>query len=140
WYPLVLAAIALLVRDRVPVFELHRWIDGLAVMLLVTITWVALFVAPVHEHAHVSALPNAVDFAYPLGNALVVGAMLGVYALMGWRPGRMWLLLGLGLAAAATADAVYAVQALEHVDQASSTYSSAWVAGALLVAYASWQP
>jgi hypothetical protein len=35
WYPLIVAALALLVRERVPGFELHRWIDGVAVMLLV---------------------------------------------------------------------------------------------------------
>jgi hypothetical protein len=138
WYPLILVALVRMVRDRVPVFELHRWIDGVAVMLLVTITWLALFLAPVHEHKHVSALADVVDFAYPLGDALVVGAILGVYALMGWRPDRMWLLLGLGLAVMGTADAVYAVQALEHTDRASATYSPAWVAGALIVAYASW--
>ena len=28
WYPLMAGALALLVRDRVPRFELHRWIVG----------------------------------------------------------------------------------------------------------------
>ena len=140
WYPLVLGALALLVRDRVPDFELDRWIDGVAVMLIVTIPWVALFLAPVHEHTHVSALGDAVDFAYPLGNAVVFGTTLGVFALMGWRPGRMWLIFSLGLAVMGLADATYAVQAIGPGHTPSATYSSAWVAGAMLVAYASWQP
>jgi hypothetical protein len=140
WYPLVLAALALLVRDRVPSFELHRWIDGVAVMLLVMIPWVALFLEPVESHSHASALANAVDFAYPLGNAMVFGATLGVYALMGWRPGRMWLVFGLGLGVMGIADAIYAVQALANHHHPSTTYDAAWAAGALLVAYASWQP
>jgi hypothetical protein len=140
WYPLILAALALLVRDRVPAFELHRWIDGVAVMLLVTIPWVAVFLEPVHKHSHTSQFASAVDFAYPLGNAVVFGATLGVYALMAWRPGRMWLLLGLGLGAMGIADAIYAVQVLSHAHHPATTYSAAWTAGGLLVAYASWQP
>jgi hypothetical protein len=43
---------------------------------------------------------------------VIVGATLGVFALMLWRPGRMWLVLGFGLA---------------------------WAAGALMVAFAAWQ-
>jgi hypothetical protein len=140
WYPLVIAALALLVRDRVPTFELHRWIDGVAVMLLVTIPWVALFLQPVHVHSHASTLANVVDLAYPLGNAVVFGATLGVYALMGWRPGRMWLVFGLGLGVMGIADAIYAVQAFANHHDTSTTYDAAWAAGALLVAFASWEP
>jgi hypothetical protein len=140
WYPLILAALVVLVRDRIAAFELDRWIDGVAVMLLVTIPWVAVFLAPVDAHAHVSALADVVDFAYPIGNAVVFGATLGVYALMGWRPGRMWLLLGVGLGAMGIADAIYVVQALDHSGHPLATYDAAWAAGALLIAYASWQP
>jgi hypothetical protein len=139
WYPLVLAALALLVRDRVPAFELHRWIDGVAVMLIVSIPWVALFLAPVENHSTESVWADAVDLAYPMGNAIVFGATLGVYALMAWRPGRMWLVLGCGLAVMGVADAIYSVQVLAHSYEAG-IYDAAWVAGALLVAYASWEP
>jgi hypothetical protein len=139
WYPLALVALGLLVRDRVPRFELHRWIDGVAVMLIVSIPWVALFLAPVVNHSSTSALADAVDLAYPLGNAIVFGATLGVFALMGWRPGRMWLILGCGVALMGIADAIYSVQVLAHSYEAGF-YDSLWVGGALLVAYASWEP
>jgi hypothetical protein len=140
WYPLVIAALALLVRDRVPAFELHRWIDGVVVMLIVATPWVALFLEPVSEHASASALADAVDFAYPLGDAVVFGATLGVFALMGWRPGRMWLILGLGLTATGVADAIYSVQALGHSFHQGGVYDAVWAGGAVLVAYAAWQP
>jgi hypothetical protein len=140
WYPLVLTALALLVRDRVPAFELHRWIDGVAVMLIVSIPWVALFLAPVADHSSASPFAHAVDLAYPMGDAIVFGATLGVYALMAWRPGRMWLALGCGLAVMGVADAIYSVQALGHSYHQAGVYDAAWAAGALLVAYASWEP
>lgn len=139
WYPLILAALFLLVRDRVPVFELHRWIDGVVVMLLVATPWVAIILQPVADHSSASTLADVVDFAYPLGDAVIVGATLGVFALMGWRPGRMWLVLGVGLAAMGLADAIYAVQALSQ-SYRGGVYDAAWVGGALLVAYAAWCP
>jgi hypothetical protein len=140
WYPFILTALALLVRDRVPAFELHRWVDGVAIMMIVSIPWVALFLAPVADHSSASAFGDVVDFAYPMGNAVVFGATLGVYALMAWRPGRMWLVLGVGLAAMGVADAIYSVQALGHTYHQAGVYDAAWAGGALLVAYASWEP
>ncbi len=139
WYPLIVAALALLVRDRVPGFELHRWIDGVAVMLLVATPWVALFLQPVAEHSSASGLAVVLDFAYPLGDAVLVGAVLGVFALIGWRPGRMWLALGIGLTVMGVADAISSVQALAHSHD-RGVYDAAWAGSAILVAYAAWQP
>jgi hypothetical protein len=139
WYPLMGAALTLLVRDRVPVFELHRWIDGVVVMLIVATPWVALFLQPVAEESSAGRLAEAIEFAYPLGDLVLVGGVLGVYALMTWRPGRMWLVLGLGLTVMGVADAVYSVQTLAESYEAG-VYDAAWVAGALLVASAAWQP
>lgn len=139
WYPLVVTALVLLVRDRVPIFELHRWIDGVVVMLVVATPWIAVFLQPIATHSSDSALADAVDFAYPLGDAIVVGATLGAIALMGWRPGRMWIVLGLGLVAIGLADAIYSVAALQH-SYRGGFYDAAWAAGAVLVAYAAWFP
>ena len=139
WYPLVLTALVLLVRDRVPKFELHRWIDGVVVMLVVATPWIAFFLQPVAAHSGTSALADAVDFAYPLGDAVIVGATLGAFALMGWHPGRMWVTLGIGLVAIGIADAVYSVEALEHTYR-GGVFDAAWAGGAVLVAYAAWFP
>ena len=139
WYPLIVAALALLVRDRVPGFELHRWIDGVAVMLLLATPWVALFLQPVAEHSSATGLAVVLDFAYPLGDAVLVGAILGVFALMAWRPGRMWLALGVALTVMGVADAIYSVQALGHSHD-RGVYDAAWAGAAILVAYAAWQP
>jgi hypothetical protein len=139
WYPLIVAALALLVRERVPGFELHRWIDGVAVMLLVATPWVALFLQPVAEHSSASVLAVVLNFAYPLGDAILVGAVLGVFALMGWRAGRMWLALGVALTVMGVADAISSVQALAHPHN-QGVYDAAWAGAAVLVAYAAWQP
>lgn len=139
WYPLIVAALVMLVRDRVPGFDLHRWIDGVAVALVVATPWVALFLEPVLKRSRASTLARALDFVYPLGDAILFGAALGVFALMAWRPGRMWIVLGAALMVMALADALYSVHetgaAHDH-----GIYDAGWTAGAALVAFAAWEP
>ena len=87
-----------------------------------------------------NTLADAVDFAYPLGDAVVVGATLGVLALMGWRAGPMWTALCAGFATLALADAIYSVDVLGHSYNAETSFDAVWLAGAILVAYAAWLP
>ena len=140
WYPLLIGALILLVRDRVPRFELHRWIDGIIVMLVVVTPWVALFLEPAANRSHDSTTVAAVDFAYPLGDAILVGATLGVLALMGWKAAPMWWALVLSFAALGLADAVYSVDALGHTYSSDTIFDALWLAGMLAVAYAAWLP
>jgi hypothetical protein len=140
WYPLAIVGIALLVRDRVPRFELHRWIDGVAVMLIVATPLVALFIQPISERSTTTIGSEAIELAYVLLDTVILGAVVGVYALMGWRPGRMWLLLGLGLSVLALGDCVYSVQVLAHNYHVGGEFDVTWAAGALLIAYAAWEP
>ena len=58
---------------------------------------------------------------------------------MAWRPGRMWLALGVALTVMGVADAIYSVQALGHSHDLG-VYDAAWTGAAILVAYAAWQP
>jgi hypothetical protein len=110
------------------------------IMLLVATPWVALFLEPAARQSHASALGDAVDFAYPLGDAIIVGATLGVIALMGWRPGRMWIALGIAFTALGIADAVYSVDALGHTYTTDTTFDALWIVGLALLAYAAWLP
>jgi hypothetical protein len=140
WYPLAIIGIALLVRDRVPRFELHRWIDGVAVMLIVATPLVALFIQPIADSSTATTGSEAIEIAYVLLDTVILGAVVGVYALMGWRPGRMWLLLGLGLSVLALGDSVYSVQVLAHNYRVGGEFDVTWAAGSLLIAYAAWEP
>ncbi|MFN8027135.1 MAG: hypothetical protein U0W40_12490 [Acidimicrobiia bacterium] len=140
WYPLVLTGLAILVRARVPGFEFHRWVDGVVVMLLVATPWIALFLEPAADKSSASTLAAALDFAYPLLDAVVLGAVVGAIALTAWRPGRMWLLLGIGFASLCVADAVYSLEALARNYTAETGYDALWLLGITLVAYCAWLP
>src|SRR6185437_14032000 len=86
WYPLIFLGIASLIRLRVDNFELHRWMDGIAAVLVVLVAGSAFVLHPVLEGHHQGTLAAVVDFSYPVLDILVIGALLGVYGLVGWRP------------------------------------------------------
>jgi hypothetical protein len=139
WYPLLVVGIFFLIRVRVPHFELHRWMDGIAVTLLVLAAGFALVIQPVANHKTVGTLAAFVAFIYPVLDVLLIGALLGVYGLLGWRPDSMWILIGLAVVSTSVADAVFAVQEAEARSVVSGTrYDFVWTAGAILIAFAAW--
>ena len=139
WYPLVAVGMFYLIRVRIPQFELHRWMDGIAVTLLVLAAGFALVVQPAAEHKAVGLLATFVAFVYPVLDVLLIGAVLGVYGLLGWRPDTMWILIGLAVVSTSVADAVFAVQEAEaRAVVLGDRYDFAWTAGAVLIALAAW--
>ncbi len=137
WYPAMVIGIAALIRGHVRQFELHRWMDGIAVTLFVLVIGFALVVQPVTEHTSQSLLGTVVDFSYPILDVLVIGAILGVYGLLAWRPNGMWLLIGAAVITMAVADAAFAVQQARGVAD-SGHYDFVWTVGALAIAVAAW--
>ncbi|HEU0023886.1 MAG TPA: diguanylate cyclase, partial [Thermoleophilaceae bacterium] len=81
----------------------------------------------------------AVDLAYFLGDLLLLGLVVAVFALTGWRPGRAWILLGAGLGMSAVVDGFFLHQAATGAESASTLPATLWPASALLVAWAAWQ-
>jgi hypothetical protein len=139
WYPFTALGIALLVRRQVSGFELHRWMDGVAVTLLVLAATFPITLPPVESYLHTSPLAGIVDVSYPVLDTLLLGAILGVFGLMAWRPGKVWILLGFGCLIMAIADAAFAVQQAHGV-ATDDSYNFVWATGALLIAYAAWLP
>jgi hypothetical protein len=137
WYPLMVVGIVLLIRVRFQRFDLHRWMDGVAVVLIVLVAGFALVVQPVAEETSLGWLATIVDFSYPVLDILLIGAILGVYGLLGWKPDAMWLLIGFGILAMTSADAAFAVQEARGVVQ-TGHYDFVWTLGALFLAAAAW--
>jgi hypothetical protein len=139
YYVFAIGGLVLLARDRIAGFDLQRWIDGVAVALIAATPLVALVLHPMVEEGHEgTTLARVVEFAYPALDILLLGGLLGIYALAGWRPGRTWLLLGVGLVLFGIADSISAVQYVEGTFEFGE-YNYLWTSGALLIAYAAWQ-
>jgi hypothetical protein len=139
WYPLTAVGMALLIRLQITRFHLHRWLDGLAVMLIVLTPCAALLLEPAVKEGTSSVASTAVNISYPILDSLLIGAVLGVYGVTAWRPGRTWLLLGLGCIAIALGDGIFAVQEARHA-YSDGPYDFIWPLGALLIAYGIWRP
>ncbi len=144
FYPLAIAGLGMLIRAHLPRFEVQRWLDGIIVVLVVAAPGVGLVLVPVAERSTGDALADAVNFAYPLLDILLVGAVLGVFAVTGWRPGKAWAWLGLGFLLLAVPDSIAAVERLSGPDLAAHRpyhlegYDFLWTLGLVAVAYASW--
>ena len=139
WYPLASGGLMMLVRARFKDFDFARWVDGIALALVIATPGVALALQPAVDESHVSLLAHIVDVAYPAGDILLLGATIGVIALTGWRPGRTWYLVSIGLSIWVVADALYSVQ-LTKGTYVAGVYDYLWPAGLLVLAYAAWQP
>lgn len=137
WYPFTAVGVGLLIRRRLGGFELHRWLDGLVLTLLVLAAAFPLTLSSVEEYLEASTLPAIVDVSYPLFDTLLLGAIVGTFALVAWRPGRAWALIAAGCLLMAFGDVAFAAQQARGVP-GSVNYGFVWSAGALLIALAAW--
>jgi diguanylate cyclase (GGDEF)-like protein len=140
WYPAIYVALGLMIRSHFRHAGASAWLDGMVVGLA-TASVVAAFIFPaVLASSTGSSAAVAVDLAYPLGDfLLLVFISIGI-TLSGWRPGRQWLLLGLGLGVAAGADMVYLYQQAKGTYVVDHVLDAAWPAAMALIAIAAWQP
>ena len=141
FYPLAVAGLALLLADDRHRIAAKLWIDGLIAALAVIALVAALMFDPIVHDLHGTSAQTATNLAYPLGDLVLIGFVLTAFATQAWRPGRGWVLLGLGALASALADTIYLYQ------DAVGTYVSGallpdtlWPTAVLLCAWAAWQP
>jgi diguanylate cyclase (GGDEF)-like protein len=140
FYPACYVAVALLVRARVPRLPRSVWLDGLIAALASGAVGAALVLPPLRAAA-AGASPGtlAVNLAYPVGDVMLLGIVMGVFTLTAWRPDRMWVLLGAGVAASGVADAVYLSQLSADTYVTGGVIDSLWLASSVLIAASAWQ-
>lgn len=130
--------IVLLVRDHLRTFHAGVWLDGAIGALAVAAVGAALVLEPVIHTTHGSLASVATNLAYPLGDLFLITLVVGVFALSGWRPGRTWLLIGIGFATLAIADSIYVFLVAENSYTGGTFLDAMWPAGLVLLSYAAW--
>ena len=140
WYPASLAALFLLVRSRIASFRASLWLDGTIGALCTVALAFAFAYQPIADGATGSTAAVLTNLAYPLGDTLVLGVVVAIFGLTGWRPGRAWLVLGAGLALNAAADVTYLIQTALGTYAEGTLVDAGWPASALLIGLAAWQP
>jgi two-component system, cell cycle response regulator len=139
FYPASFLTLGLLVRARVREFYPSLWLDGFVGAVTVA-ALVSQFVLPSIVGSTGGALGSVVgDLIYPLGDLLLIGFVVAVLAITGWRPGRVLGTVALGLALSAVADGLSLYSsATGHTG--SSLFDSLWPASAVVLGWAAWQP
>jgi diguanylate cyclase (GGDEF)-like protein len=142
WYPASIVALVLLVRSRMRHARASLWLDGLIGAAATIALAAALAYGPLIHDGSAADLSAAVltGLAYPVGDLLLLGMVTAIFGLSSWRPGRAWIVLGLGLVLNAVGDAVYLVQTADGTWQEGSWVNAFWPASSLLVGLSAWQP
>jgi two-component system, cell cycle response regulator len=140
FYPPAYIAFFLLLRARVGDVPRSLWLDGLIGGLTVSGIGAALVFQPVLDSTEGSPLAVATNLAYPLGDLLLLGLIVGFLGLTGWRLERAWIMIGAGLAVFAVADSVYLYQAAVGSYVEGTLLDAGWLVAIVLIALGAWQP
>jgi diguanylate cyclase (GGDEF)-like protein len=137
--PLALAGLVLLLRSRAHEVPRTLWVDGLIAALSVGALCAAIVFETVLETVEGNALAVATGLAYPIGDMILLGLIVGALAGTGWRLDRTWLLLAIGVSTFWLADSLYLVKTAEGTFVSGGPIDTGWWAGLVLIAVAAWQ-
>ncbi len=139
FYPVAYVGLALLVRNHLPSWGSRAlWLDGLIAALGVAALEAAIVIAEVSRFNTGDSGDVATNLAYPVGALVLITMLVAIFAIQGWRPGRVWWTLGAGLVLFAVADSVYMIQALSDDYVTGTPLDSVWMVGTFLMASAAW--
>ena len=138
FYPLTYVGIALLLHARAKGISRALWLDAVTASLAAATVGAAVLVEAVHQTTAGALSTVATNLAYPLGDVLLLSAIVGAFSLSGWRPGRQWLVIGAGIATTLVADSIFLFQAAAGTYVEGSWIDVLWPASMLLLANAAW--
>ncbi len=136
--PLVFIGIVLVARKRISGMPATVWIDSTAGALAVAGLSAAVVFDPVLHSVGGTAANVATNLAYPVCDLLLLGLLVAVIGLSGWRPSRTWLLLAAGVVIFWVADSLYLVQSANGSYTPGGVYDVGWWGGITLLAAAAW--
>jgi diguanylate cyclase (GGDEF)-like protein len=122
-----------------PSFRRSLWLDGAIAALAVSAVAAALAFEKIIEVSTSGDVALvATTLAYPIGDLVLLGVIVGVFGLSGWRPSAAWKLIGAGLAMMAVADGAYLLQAAQGTYVEGGLLDALWPAAGLLVGFSAW--
>jgi two-component system, cell cycle response regulator len=136
FYPLCYVALMLLLRTRLRSTLRSMWLDGLVGLLAVAAIGTALSIDVITRADAGDTATMIVDLAYITGDVVLVGMVVAVFAVCGWRPGGAWALIGAGLALGGVVDGVFLHEELTGANLGGSPVTALWPASALILSTA----
>src|SRR4051794_22734410 len=139
-YPLTFAALATLLRGRLPNLHIAVWLDGLIGGGVVAAIVAAAVFDPIFEVTVAGGAPSIARLAYPVADLIAVGVVIAVWSVSGRRLDPFWALLGAGFGMLAAADSVYVVQAAHGTWAPGNALDYPYALGTMAIAAATWVP
>ena len=107
-YPCMYVALIALIRSRIGRTLWATRLDGLAGGLAIAAVLACVTVsAAVEGSAGAPFWEQATNLAYPVGDLMLLGAIISAVGLAGWRIDRLWATLGAAILALEAADLIY---------------------------------
>jgi len=140
FYPASYLGLYMLVRGQLRHAPLSLGLDGMIAALAVAALAAAIVLPPVLQSTGATGAAAATTLAYPLADALLLSLCVALFTLTGWKPGRAWAFIGIGLGLAALADSVFLYQSASGTYTEGTVLDAMWPLAALILGYAAWQP
>jgi diguanylate cyclase (GGDEF)-like protein len=137
FYLLVIAGTAVLVRGHVHLSQRTLWLDAAIGGLVVAAVGLPAILAGGLGFAGSTTQAVAVNFTYPMLDLSLLAALVAVFALTGWRPGRLWIVYGAGFALLAVADVMFLTE--PTMAAADVELRPIYTLSLLLLGLAAWQ-
>ncbi len=139
-YGFAYVGMVLLLRARARGIRTSVWLDGLVGGFALGAVCAAVFLEPVLGSADGSVAAVAVTLAYPVLDVALLCVVGVAFGVGNWRPGPLWIALGLSLAVCAVGDAAYSWQQAIGDYSALSWVNGTWPTALALLATAAWLP
>ena len=133
--PLVWCGIALLLRGHRGPVDAGVWLDGLLGALASAAAATVVFPLIVATTGDLLA-SVATEAIYPVGDLVLLAALTGAFAVFGWRPPRVWVLLGGGIVGFAVSDISFLLRIAAGTYASGGAWDTGWPIGLVLFALA----
>ncbi len=98
FYPLAYVAVMLFIRGEVKKITAPNWLDGAIAGCGAAAVCAAFAFDSIERSAAGSTLSTLTNFAYPIGDVLLLGLVVGGFAVLSGRSKVPWILLATGMA------------------------------------------
>ncbi len=140
FYPCCYVALVLLLGAHLRELRIGLWLDGLIGGLAAASVGAAVILPPILHGAHGDATSLGVALAYPIGDLLLLVFTIGALTMTGWRPGRVWALIGAAMLCSAVGDSGYLYLTATDSYRVGDWVQVLWPASTVLLALAAWTP
>ncbi len=138
-YPFLIAALLVSLRTRMGRLRAGITLDAL-VGALAASTICGWLITPLARTFDMPTAQLVVSIAYPVGDALVIAAVVGVLAVTHGRLGGFYPFLMAGLAIFVVADTIYIYRVSHGTFELGDPIDALWTLALIIIAYGVWRP